>query len=952
MPFTVTPNVRIGRDDSGTARHVLHLQEPYMPAGAVALTPRSLAGAYVQDVAGLYDLDPTWLSTLQEAVGHAVKREGSQVRFRESKKLLNTTVVTYQQTYLGLPVWGAHLDVRTHDAPMRVTSSTSFAHHDVEAAAPSRGARFVPGKPGTQALLRRVLAAAKGRVVKVTAERLIVYRYEAHERFDPESRPAGPQIERARATRTRSARQAAPPVGVPTLPLPNVPKSIGDGRHCVVNEVLFTTALGPWKQLHWRAFVEVETGAVLYLRALVTHAFGNVFTRDPISATGNAALTPTSPATTLDPITSVVTLPGLTPPPAGGPQALAGEYVQVGELSSPTVAAPTATLPSGNFSRSCVTDDFSAVNVYYTCDLFFRTMQSMGIDVATYFTDTTFPLTVDHRDASLGTVNARGYGNATGDGAGGMGFNLLHAASTLSISAEPRIAWHEFGHELLFEHVGGPNFGFAHSAGDSLGVIMLDPDSLAPDRFLTFPFCPAIVRRHDRPVSGGWGWFGSQWDAAYNGEQVLSTTLFRLYRSTGGDAGDVTQRRLAARYTSYLVIQGCGALTTTTSDPDVYASAMMEADLGTTDFEGIPGGAVHKVVRWAFEKQGLYRAAGAPTTDEGQPPDVDVYIDDGRAGEYQYQGNFWNTTAIWNRLSGGASGTESDHETPVVGQVNYVFVRVRNRGTQTATGVTVRAYHCVPATGLVWPDDWQESPTGARAAANIPSGGDVIVGPFEWTPEVIGHECLLTTVSADGDRANTDPASTSPAAAGPIPHWRLVPFDNNIAQRNVAPVPGGGGASGLRAAFERRRFFARNPYPRPLRIELRPVLPDVLVKRGYELRFVSAGGHAFTLGPRASREVVMQLKPGDAFGPGDIGGNTRIEVEVLGDGMLIGGMSYQLDPRLKTPPRETPGGVPNGGKCRDEASALLDCLDVPHGKVKRVRVSRVVVNVDLEEDCD
>ena len=125
---------------------------------------------------------------------------------------------------------------------------------------------------------------------------------------------------------------------------------------------------------------------------------------------------------------------------------------------------------------------------------------------------------------------------------------------------------------------------------------------------------------------------------------------------------------LAARYTCNLIIRGCGALTTTTGDPDVYATAMMEADLGTPDFEGIPGGAVHKVVRWAFEKQGLYRATGAPTTDEGEPPEVDVYIDDGRAGEYQYQGNFWNTTAIWNRLSSAAAGTEADHETPVVGQ--------------------------------------------------------------------------------------------------------------------------------------------------------------------------------------------------------------------------------------------------------------------------------------------
>lgn len=948
MTFVMTPNVRVSRDESGAARHIVHLQEPYAATGAGAATPRSLANVYLHDVAGLFAMDAQALSTLAEPIDHDLKQEGTQFRFRESKQLLNTTVVTYQQTYLGLPVWGAHVDVRMHDAPMRVTSSDSFTHHNIQLTRPAR-LRFAPGRRETQNLLRRLVTAAKGRILKFTVERLIVYRYDAAERLDSDAYP-NPPAEPVGATRAKV--RAVAHSGVPTLPLPNVPKSILNGRHYVVNEVLFTTALAPWKQLHWRAFIEVGTGAVLYLRALVTHAFGNVFNTDPISASGNAALTPTSSAATLDPLTSVVTLLGLTPPAAGDPQALIGEYVQLGELSNPNVASPTAALPSGNFSRSCTTDDFGAVNTYHNCDSFFRTMASMGIDVASYFADTTFPLTIDHRDASLGTVNARGYGNATGDGAGGMGFNLLDAAATISITAEPRIAWHEFGHELLFEHVGGPNFGFAHSPGDSLGVIMLDPDSQAPDRFNTFPFCPTIVRRHDRAVSGGWGWFGSQWDTQYNGEQVLSTTLFRLYRSTGGDATDVAQRRLAARYTSYLIIQGCGALTTTTSDPDVYASAMMEADLGTPDFEGIAGGAVHKVVRWAFEKQGLYRAAGAPTTDEGEPPDVDVYIDDGRAGEYSYQGNFWNTTAIWNRLSSAASGTESDHETPIVGQTNYLYVRIRNRGTQTATGIDVRTYHCVPATGLVWPDDWQESVTGAVAAADLASGGATIVGPFEWVPEVIGHECLLATVSSDGDRANTDPASLSPAATGPIPHWRLVPFDNNIAQRNVAPVPGAGGAAGLSAAFQRRRFWCRNPYSRPLRIELRPMLPDVLTSRGYELQFLSAGGKTFTLGPRANREIVMQLKPGTDFKPGDITGDARIEVQALGDGMLIGGMSYQIDPKLKAPPPETSCGPSSAGACKDEASQLLDCLDVPHGKVKRVRVSRVVINVDLEEDCD
>jgi hypothetical protein len=70
---------------------------------------------------------------------------------------------------------------------------------------------------------------------------------------------------------------------------------------------------------------------------------------------------------------------------------------------------------------------------------------------------------------------------------------------------------HEFCHELLWENVGSPNFGFAHSAGDSLAAILLDPGSLAPDRFLTFPFISILnARRHDRDVTAGWAWGGYQ----------------------------------------------------------------------------------------------------------------------------------------------------------------------------------------------------------------------------------------------------------------------------------------------------------------------------------------------------------------------------------------------------------------------------------------------------------
>ena len=45
------------------------------------------------------------------------------------------------------------------------------------------------------------------------------------------------------------------------------------------------------------------------------------------------------------------------------------------------------------------------------------------------------------------------------------------------------------------------------------------------------------------------------------------------------------------------------------------------------------------MIRWAFEKQGLYQDAEEPKPNnkEGLPPPVDVYIEDGRHGEYRYQ---------------------------------------------------------------------------------------------------------------------------------------------------------------------------------------------------------------------------------------------------------------------------------------------------------------------------
>ena len=167
-------------------------------------------------------------------------------------------------------------------------------------------------------------------------------------------------------------------------------------------------------------------------------------------------------------------------------------------------------MPPHNFQYSCSTENFAACNAYHHCDGMFRLIQGMGIDVGTYFNNTDFPVPVDphvlFRDqfGNPAPVNAAAPGNTAGNGLGRLVFGLARPNSTFGISADVRVVIHEFGHAVLWDHVDSPNFGFAHSPGDSLAAILHDPHSKAPDRFETFPFMnesAGLSRRHDRDVA-------------------------------------------------------------------------------------------------------------------------------------------------------------------------------------------------------------------------------------------------------------------------------------------------------------------------------------------------------------------------------------------------------------------------------------------------------------------
>jgi len=322
---------------------------------------------------------------------------------------------------------------------------------------------------------------------------------------------------------------------------------------------------------------------------------------------------------------------------------------------------------------------------------------------------------------------------------------------------------------------------------------------------------------------------------AYWSEQILSSSLFRLYRCIGGDTRmvalpstpDSHARRSASHYCVYLIMRAIQILGTSlvvpANDPDQFVSALIDADKNTSInapwhvlfppvfppdpnynpanpdyiFDRV-GGCVHKVIRWAFEAQGLYNPFGKITNAPGAPPRVDVYISDLRpvwettpSGEIDYGAGSYNPVSLeWdpNQTQNSVPPKWQADPAAIVVQANgKISVVVGNRGDQLATNVAVSVWwHEWPAGGPPPPWDattWTQ--LAGPGSKNIPPGSPpVTFANFAAVPLPTGRRyLLLAQATCADDRANTDPATNLPCSQQPAPLLDLVANDNNLGLR-------------------------------------------------------------------------------------------------------------------------------------------------------------------------
>jgi hypothetical protein len=391
------------------------------------------------------------------------------------------------------------------------------------------------------------------------------------------------------------------------------------------------------------------------------------------------------------------------------------------------------------------------------------------------------------------------------------------------IAADRRWAWHEFCHVLNYASFGKLEFRFAHSAGDALAAIVCDPDSALREaplpgsrfaRHITFPWV-ALGRRHDREATRGWACCGRRNLArlasstafddrrrGYFEEQLLSSALFRFYCAIGGECTATNDRRTASDYAVYLImraIQALDATTTPTRTIEGFVDELMQADTATKRWDVIAswpedeparalhrvGGCVHKVLRWAFERQGLYATENPLETVEGigKPPIVDIFIADSRPGDRNApppgDGGYWPVPLQWSSLAQPWHASDAGIRLSADGRL---VITVGNRGSQQATNVIVACWLWPVASAPAAPfySPWS-------ASASLPQDiAPETSAEYEFDP-VVGltgtDYFIFAAATCDADRANIDPASGQPCATLGAPLIDLVANDNNLGLR-------------------------------------------------------------------------------------------------------------------------------------------------------------------------
>ncbi|HEX2057567.1 MAG TPA: hypothetical protein VHI71_04280 [Actinomycetota bacterium] len=668
----------------------------------------------------------------------------------------------FQQRLNGLRVVGSTLQVVADTNSKGVVSASNTLEYDVDDAPDPSQAQSI------DAVTPAVLAPFDGyfESSEVTASELAYLRYD--------DRPAVPEDD------------------YPTAPRAVLEPGREPDRQLHLVYVAQVATWGP--EENFEVIVDAVDGDVLYVRLLGAYvtATMNAYQPDPVSQSNDGTLSSSSSAATLNPFRHPVTAE--INPAVNGKFRLEGEWARCNDFDGPTFAQPEENAASFSYETEPADRRFLSANAYYWLDTLVRYLRGLGVQE---FNDNVVRVDVDPQ-AFNGADQSEWQpaSNRIRLGEGGV-----------PDAADMAVVVHEYTH-AIFTFLGsshGGSVSYEHSICDALPAIFRDRfNANGHRRTETFPWDNnatnqwSAVRRLDRAERFDDPNFNN---LSFNVKNsMLGTALWNCYEGMNGFSTHVETRKQAADAMIRTMMEMLLIVPDDSSNTVAHARSM--ADGCITADTALTGGLYSKVMYEAFVDQGLYAK---------RPVDVYVSDSDTDSGDLPSPVPHWTSPDIWVRNNpppanpndpndpNAGENPDAGHQPPINGQPNYVHVRVRNRGTQQADAneFSVEVFRCDPSTGAIWPNHFNSIGTLPITTAIPANGGSVRVGPFIWTPQIVGHECLLAVVHGPDDPAITK------TLIGSVEHWKMVRFDNNVGQRNVSPQMSVGGGKTKATIFMR-----------------------------------------------------------------------------------------------------------------------------------------------------
>lgn len=583
-------------------------------------------------------------------------------------------------------------------------------------------------------------------------------------------------------------------------PLPAIRKEMLDLSTGTVSKVYLvwqvlmqtTTPSGNWELL-----VDSISGELVAVKDRRRYATpkADIFWPDPIRSKKDDSLSWSTSESDLDvQLAKDVPLENLDPA-VNGKYKLDGTRVRTRDREK-----PDNTLPETNtdFKYGAKSKEFLNVMAYYYLDRLITDLRSYGI--TTFNNATKDPIEVDAQGYQ-GLNNSHFEPDGTpGNATPFIGFGTdtdEPDGPHVPDAQDPGVVVHEYGHAIHEFLNKNQSYAHEHWFCDFLAVAWVD-------RYNKHQYVRAEMFPWDNNSGNEWSSIrrvdlNQRFDdAGFSGYQATlqgaigATALWDWFLNIGGNSSSEGVRKWAADEAIRTYIEMLISTAANTTHENL-AKGLITADTNRT------GGLYKKVIWDAFRRRGLW-------SDFTQTGNVDLYVRDSDTdtGEHASPQIHWTSPDIWVRNNpqpadpndpndpNYGENPDDGHQPPINDVPNYLYVMVHNRGSVLAPAgaFELEAYHCDPATAMLWPTHFN-SMGKLTINEDIPAnGGKVRVGPFSWTPHIQGHECLMAIVRGVSDPTIADTVK----AIGPVDHWKLVRFDNNVGQRNVEPTystPGG-----------------------------------------------------------------------------------------------------------------------------------------------------------------